>query len=83
MSFHDGSGEYGPVLLAILGSSDARLVVRNGERHEDLVKQLKPKSGQPLHFTLEANAAQEYVPYWEVPYKAAFTCYPLVDQGKG
>jgi DUF1680 family protein len=75
--------EYGPVLLAILGSSDARLVLRNGERHEDLVKQLKPKSGQPLHFTLEANAAQEYVPYWEVPYKAAFTCYPIVDQEKG
>jgi DUF1680 family protein len=71
--------EYGPVLLAILGSSDARLVVRNGERQEDLVKQLKPKSGQPLHFTLEANAAQEYIPYWEVPYKAAFTCYPVVD----
>jgi len=75
--------EYGPVLLAILGSSDARLVVRNGERPEDLVKQLKPKSGQPLHFTLEANAAQEYIPYWEVPYKAAFTCYPVVDLKKG
>jgi len=47
------------------------------------VKQLKPNSGQPLHFTLEANAAQEYIPYWEVPYKAAFTCYPIVDQEKG
>jgi DUF1680 family protein len=75
--------EYGPVLLALVGSSDARLVVRDGERHEDLLKQLKPKSGQPLHFTLEGDPTHEYIPYWEVPYKAAFTCYPIVDVRKG
>lgn len=59
-----------PILLAIVGSSGARLVVRDGERHEDLVKQLRPKSGQPLHFTLEADPAHEYIPYREVPYKS-------------
>jgi DUF1680 family protein len=71
--------EYGPVLLAIIGSADARLVVRNGRRHEDLVKQLKPKTDQPLHFTIEGDAAHEYIPYWEVAYKQSFTCYPIVD----
>jgi DUF1680 family protein len=71
--------EYGPVLLAIVGSADARLVVRNGQHHEDLVKQLMPKTDQPLHFTIEGDAAHEYVPYWEVPYKQSFTCYPIVD----
>jgi DUF1680 family protein len=71
--------EYGPVLLAIIGSADARLVVRNSRRHEDLLKQLKPKTGQPLHFTIDGDTVHEYVPYWEVPYKQSFTCYPVVD----
>ena len=71
--------EYGPVLLAIVGSADARLVVRNGQRPEDLVKRLKPKTDQPLHFTIEGDTAHEYIPYWEVPYKQSFTCYPIVD----
>ncbi|MGD0124589.1 MAG: beta-L-arabinofuranosidase domain-containing protein [Terriglobia bacterium] len=75
--------EYGPILLAIMGSSEARLAVRNGERPEDFVEQLKPKNGQPLHFALDGDAAHEYIPYWEVPYKAAFTCYPVVDIKKG
>ena len=71
--------EYGPVLLAILGSSDARLAAPNGRRPEDFLKQLKPKAGQPLHFTLDAGTPHEYIPYWEVPYKQPFTCYPVVD----
>jgi len=75
--------EYGPILLAVAGSSDARLAVRNGERPEDLVKQLKPRSGHPLHFALDGDTAHEYIPYWEVPYKAAFTCYPIVDVKRG
>ena len=76
--------EYGPILLALMGSSDAKLVVRGGQRQEDLVKQLKPKPGQPLHFILDGDAAHEYMPYWEVPYKQSFTCYPIVDpEAKG
>jgi DUF1680 family protein len=71
--------EYGPVLLAIVGSANARLVVRNGQRPEDLVKLLKPKIDQPLHFTIDGDAEHEYIPYWEVPYKQSFTCYPIVD----
>jgi hypothetical protein len=75
--------EYGPVLLAVVGPADARLVVRNGQRPEDLVKQLEPKAGQPLHFTLEGDTAHEYIPYWEVAYKQSFTCYPIVDVAAG
>ena len=75
--------EYGPILLAVAGSSDARLAVRNGERPENLVKQLKPRSEHPLHFALDGDTAHEYIPYWEVPYKAAFTCYPIVDVKRG
>jgi DUF1680 family protein len=71
--------EYGPVLLAIVGSADARLEVRTGQRHEDLLNQLKPKPNQPLHFTIDGDGAHEYIPYWEVPYQQTFTCYPIVD----
>jgi DUF1680 family protein len=71
--------EYGPVLLAIVGSADARLEVRTGQRHEDLPNRLKPKPDQPLHFTIDGDPAHEYIPYWEVPYQQPFTCYPIVD----
>jgi DUF1680 family protein len=71
--------EYGPVLLALVGSADLRLVVRNGQRPEDLPKQLTPATGQPLHFTIDGDTVHEYIPYWEVPYKQSFTCYPVVD----
>jgi DUF1680 family protein len=71
--------EYGPVLLALVGSADARLVVRSSQRHQDLLKQLKPKTGLPLHFTIAGDVVHEYIPYWEVPYKQMFTCYPIVD----
>ncbi|MGA3166117.1 MAG: beta-L-arabinofuranosidase domain-containing protein [Terriglobia bacterium] len=71
--------EYGPVLLAVIGSPDPRLEVRAGQRPEDLLKALKPKAGHPLHFTIDGDTAHEYIPYWEVEYKQSFTCYPVVD----
>jgi hypothetical protein len=40
---------------------------------------LKPKSVQPLHFTIDGNPKVEYMPYWEVGDRY-FTCYPVMKE---
>jgi hypothetical protein len=32
-----------------------------------LVKQQKPETGRPLHFTIDGDTVDEYTPYCEVP----------------
>jgi DUF1680 family protein len=71
--------EYGPVLLAIDGSADARLVVENGSQPQDILKQIKPKYGRPLHYDVAGASPQQYMPYWEVQ-DGPFTCYPVIDK---
>jgi hypothetical protein len=70
--------EYGPILLAIDGSEDARLVVEQGSRPEDILNQIKPKFGKPLQFEVSGNSPQLYRPYWDVQ-QGPFTCYPVID----
>jgi DUF1680 family protein len=72
---------YGPLLYAAVGSKDAVLHV-SGSQPEDIVHQLAPKPDAPLHFTVAGNAGVVYVPYWQVD-KEEFTCFPVVDTGKG
>jgi DUF1680 family protein len=69
--------EYGPILLALVGPMDEKEGTRIASRPEDLVKQLKPKVGQPLHFSIDGDAEHEYMPYWEVT-DQVFTCYPII-----
>jgi DUF1680 family protein len=70
--------EYGPILLALDGSQDAHLVVKGGTRHQDIVRQLRPKFGEPLHFEVAENAGRQFVPYLEVK-SQLFTCYPVIE----
>jgi uncharacterized protein len=68
--------EYGPILLAAVGSKD--VVIRADRHPEEFLAQLTPKSGQPLHFTVAQNQDVEYMPYWKVS-EQPFTCFPVVN----
>ncbi|MEI8289058.1 MAG: beta-L-arabinofuranosidase domain-containing protein [Verrucomicrobiota bacterium] len=71
--------EYGPILLALIGSVDEKLGATLASSPENLVKQLTPKPGQPLHFTIAGDADHEYLPYWQVT-DQVFTCYPVLSR---
>jgi hypothetical protein len=70
--------EYGPILMAAVGRPDAVLQVKGGKYPEDLIGQIRPKPGEPLHFSVEHNPDTEYVPYWQMD-RESFTCFPVVD----
>jgi len=42
---------------------------------------MKPKSGQPLHFTVDGDPRVEYMPYWEVGDRY-YTCYPVMEDNQ-
>lgn len=69
---------HGPLLYAAVGSKDAVLRVTGGSRAEDLIQQLQPKPGSPLHFTVAGNPGIVYMPYWQID-EEEFTCFPIVD----
>jgi DUF1680 family protein len=70
--------EYGPILLALIGSDSAVLKVPGGKRHEDILPRIKQDPFRPLHFTIEGHPELTYVPYWQVVTEP-FTCYPVID----
>ena len=71
------SVEYGPILLAAVGSSKVDLVVDSGHDAKHLANHLQPIPGSPLHFTVRLNPGQRFIPYWQVS-AAEFTCYPTI-----
>ena len=44
---------------------------------EQLIAQLRPKAGSPLHFTIAGDERHEYLPYWQVQ-DETFTCFPVI-----
>jgi DUF1680 family protein len=72
---------YGPLLYAAVGSEDTVLHVEGGSRAEDIIRQLAPKPGAPLHFTVAGNPNTTYMPYWQVD-KEEFTCFPVIDMNR-
>lgn len=70
--------EYGPVLLALVGSACAVLRVRGASGHAGILRQLKPDPERPLQFTIDGQPEYRYVPYWQVV-SEPFTCYPAID----
>lgn len=70
--------EYGPILLAAVGADDVVLQVASGERHKELLKQIRPDPEQPLHFIIDRNLHTELMPYWLVA-NQPFTCFPAVE----
>jgi DUF1680 family protein len=68
---------FGPILLAAVGAPEIRLRLENVKQPEDLLKHLKPKPGEPLHFLVEQNPGVEFMPYWQVD-EEPFNCFPAV-----
>jgi DUF1680 family protein len=71
------SVSFGPMLLAAVGAPEIRLRVEDVRQPEDLLKFLRPRPGQPLHYLVENNPGVEFMPYWEVD-KEPFNCFPAV-----
>jgi uncharacterized protein len=65
------SVEYGPILMAAVGSS--KVVLNVGPEH--LADQLEPVSDAPLHFRVRGGETQRFMPYWLIA-EEEFTCYP-------
>jgi DUF1680 family protein len=72
------SVEYGPILLAAIGSSQVELSVDKGHDAEYLADHLERVEGSPLHFAVRGNPGQKFIPYWQVS-EEEFTCYPVVS----
>jgi DUF1680 family protein len=70
--------EYGPILMAAVGSKEAVLKVAKDARPEDLLGQLVPKPDKPLHFSVAQHHEIEYMPYWQVT-DQQFTCFPVIE----
>jgi DUF1680 family protein len=71
--------EYGPVLLALIGSDAATLRVAKDQRHEDILQRIKQDPDRPLHFAVGGHPEFSYIPYWQVVTEP-FTCYPVIDR---
>ncbi|MGO9271773.1 MAG: beta-L-arabinofuranosidase domain-containing protein [Terriglobia bacterium] len=69
---------FGPILLAAVGAPEIRLRLENVKQPDDLLKHLKPKPGQALHYLVEHNPGVEFMPYWQVD-QEPFNCFPAID----
>jgi DUF1680 family protein len=70
--------EYGPILLALIGSDSATLTVPAGRRHEEILQRIKQDPDRPLHFNIDGHPEFTFIPYWQVVTEP-FTCFPVVD----
>jgi hypothetical protein len=70
--------EYGPVLLAIAGTDEARLRT-SGTSDRSFTSQLNAVPGQPLHFAIDGYSDHRYMPYYAIK-EEAFTCFPVVEK---
>jgi DUF1680 family protein len=71
------SFEYGPFLLAALGSADVELTGADDAEH--LASRLELVNGSRLEFAVRGNAGQKFVPYFQIA-KEKFTCFPAVAE---
>jgi DUF1680 family protein len=69
--------EYGPVLMALIGS-DSAVLTASGPRHEAILSRLQQDPFHPLHFNIDGHPQFKYVPYWQVV-SEPFTCFPVID----
>ncbi len=69
--------EYGPILLAAVGSSSVDLLMGKGSEPLQMAEYLEPVEGVPLHFTVRGNPGYRLMPYWQIGTEE-FTCYPTI-----
>jgi len=74
---HRYSLEYGPVLMALIGSDSATLQA-SGAKPEAILSRLQQDPFHPLHFNIDGHPQFKYVPYWQV-ISEPFTCFPVID----
>lgn len=70
--------EYGPILLAVVGSLGKDLPIVVNQYPEELKTWLLPVPGQPLHFRIAGLPEHIVMPYWLVPDGQPFTCFPVL-----
>jgi len=68
------SVQYGPILLAAVGSDKVKLPDGFDPGHVENF--MSPVSGQPLHFEIKGIPAVKFMPYWQVA-EEEFTCFPF------
>lgn len=69
--------EYGPLLMAVAGTSEAHLALEHGSEAADVARQFTPVEGKPLHFTMRGQDGLTLMPYWQIV-EEEFTCFPTV-----
>ncbi|HEY5571079.1 MAG TPA: hypothetical protein VIK42_06370, partial [Bacteroidales bacterium] len=67
--------EYGPILMAYVSTKGQPGDPRLQTSAENLLSNLIPVSGKPLHFTIRGVDGFEYKPYFEVE-NEPFSCFP-------
>ena len=72
------SVQYGPILLAAVGSPSVELFVGKGQDAEHLASHFELIGGAPLHFAVRGNPGQRFMPYWQVS-EQEFTCFPVIS----
>jgi DUF1680 family protein len=69
--------EYGPILLAAVGSSNVDLLIDKGHESQQVADYFQQVEGAPLHFTVRGNPGCRLMPYWQIA-EEEFTCYPTI-----
>jgi DUF1680 family protein len=71
--------EYGPVLLAVVGTPGDPIPVRIAQDLADPAEWLEPVSGQPLRWRVRGQPEYLVMPYWEVAGSQHFSCFPVLS----
>jgi DUF1680 family protein len=71
--------QYGPILMALRDSADAKLEPALAMPPDGLIPALAPIAAKPLHFAVRGAPSCEYLPYWEVG-DEAFSAYPVIGK---
>lgn len=70
--------EYGPLLMAIAGSSQVHLALEHESDPNRFVDHLAPVEHAPLHFTIRGQDGLTLMPYWQIA-EEEFTCFPTMS----
>lgn len=73
------SFEYGPILLAAVGSAKVDIGIKRGSSPEELSHQLRPDDSGLIRFDVPGNPECKLVPYWQIA-DEEFTCLPTITE---
>jgi DUF1680 family protein len=71
--------EYGPILMALRNTANPQQEPSLAVRPDELIHDLAPIPGKPLHFAIRGVCGCQYVPYWEIE-DEAFSAYPVISK---